>query len=173
MGRAALLSRVGDRSVYEYGRLPFWNPWYCGGDVLWQNPQVALLSPVYLLSLAVSLPLAMKLNIFLHYLLGFVGMHVLLTRAFKLSYLPGVFFLSCLFTLAGGPVFHLAVGHATFLPYFYLPWVLFFFLRALEGGRLSYGVATAAIFAVAVYNGGIQISFMAAWRWPVSRSRRL
>ena len=150
------------RSVYEYGRLPFWNPWYCGGNVLWQNPQVALLSPVYLLSLAMSLPLAMKVNIFLHYLLGFAGMHVLLTRAFKLSYLPGVFFLSCLFTLAGGPVFHLAVGHATFLPYFYLPWMLFFFLRALAGGRLSDGVATAAIFAVAVYNGGIQISFMAA-----------
>src|SRR5437764_9697644 len=88
------------RSVYEYGALPFWNPWYCGGDVLWQNPQVALLSPAYLLSLVVSLPLAMKLNILIHYLVGFLGMHALLTRVFKLSYLPGVLFLSCLFVLA-------------------------------------------------------------------------
>src|SRR5262245_44184975 len=39
------------KSVYEYGVLPFWNPWYCGGNVLWQNPQVALLSPTYLLAL--------------------------------------------------------------------------------------------------------------------------
>jgi len=128
--------------------------------VLWQNPQVALLSPVYLFSLLVSLALAMKLNIVLHYLLGFLGMHVLLTRALNLSYLPGVLFLSCLFTLAGGPAFHLEVGHATFLSYFYLPWVLFFFLRAIEGGTLRNAVAAAAIIALAIYNGGIQISFM-------------
>ena len=149
------------KNVVEYGTLPFWNPWYCGGDVLWQNPQVALLSPAYPLSLVVSLSLAMKLNIVLHYLVGFLGMHVLLTRMFKLSYLPGVLFLSCLFTLAGGQVFHLVVGHATFLPYFYLPWVLFFFLRAIDSGQLRYAVITSAIIALAIYNGGIHISFMA------------
>ena len=22
------------------GQLPFWNPWYCGGTVVWQNPVV-------------------------------------------------------------------------------------------------------------------------------------
>ena len=74
-------------------------------------------------------------------------MHVLLTRIFKLGYLAGVVFLSCLFTLAGGPVFHLEVGHATFLAYFHLPWVLFLFLRAIESGRLRYAVAVAAIIA--------------------------
>ena len=150
------------RSVYEYGRLPFWNPWYCGGNVLWQNPQVALLSPTYLFSLVVSLPMAMKLNIVVHYLAGFMGMHVLLTRGLGLSYLPGVLFLSCLVTLAGGPVFHLAVGHGTFLPYFYLPWALFFYLRALESGGLRYAVAVAGVIALAVLNGGIHIAFMAA-----------
>jgi hypothetical protein len=150
------------RSVYEYGRLPFWNPWYCGGDVLWQNPQVALLSPVYLFSIMVSLPMAMKVNIAVHYIIGFLGMHALLTRGLKLTYLPGVLFLSCLFTLAGGAAFHLAAGHATFLPYFYLPWMLFFFLRAVERGRLRDAVAAAAIIAVAIYNGGIHISFMGA-----------
>ncbi len=44
----------------EYGQLPFWNPWYCGGNVLGQNPQVALLSPVCPLSTVVSLALAMN-----------------------------------------------------------------------------------------------------------------
>src|SRR4051812_24841255 len=150
------------KSVYEYGRLPFWNPWYCGGDVLWQNPQVALLSPTYLFALGTSLPLAMKLNIAVHYLAGFAGMHVLLTRGFKLAYLPGVLFLASLFTLAGGPVFHLAVGHATFLPYFYLPWILFCFLRGIEHRTGRYAVAAAAILALAIYNGGIHITFMTA-----------
>jgi hypothetical protein len=150
------------KSVVEYGRLPVWNPWYCGGNVLWQNPQVPLLSPAYLFATVVPLALAMKLDIVLHYLIGFLGMHVLLTRGFKLAYPPGVFFLACLFTLAGGPVFHLAVGHATFLPYFSLPWVLFFFLRGIARGALRDGVAAAAILAVAIYNGGIHITFMAA-----------
>jgi hypothetical protein len=150
------------RSVYEYGSLPFWNPWYCGGNVLWQNPQVALLSPVYLLSLVVSLPLAMKLNIVLHYLLGFAGMHVLLTRGLKVQFLPAVLFLNCLFTLAGGAVFHLAAGHATFLPYFFLPWLLFLFLCALDTGRLRYAIGTGAVMAIGVYNGGIHVMFMAS-----------
>jgi hypothetical protein len=43
-----------------------------------------------------------------------------------------VIFLAATFTLAGGAAFHLIVGHATFLPYCYLPWMLFFFLSALE-----------------------------------------
>ena len=35
------------KNVVEYGQMPYWNPWYCGGNVMWQNPQIALLSPVY------------------------------------------------------------------------------------------------------------------------------
>jgi hypothetical protein len=63
------------KNVVEYGQMPFWNPWYCGGNVMWQNPQIAVLSPVYPLSMIMSLPLAMKVNIVLHYWIGFIGMH--------------------------------------------------------------------------------------------------
>ena len=68
------------KNVVEYGQLPLWSPWYCGGNVLWQNPRVALLSPVYPLAIVVPLALAMKVNIVLHYWIGFVGMHLLLAR---------------------------------------------------------------------------------------------
>ena len=73
------------KNVVEYGQMPFWNPWYCGGNVMWQNPQVAILSPVYPLTALLSLQLAMKVNIVLHYWIGFLGMHVLLTRAIGVS----------------------------------------------------------------------------------------
>ena len=33
------------KNVVEYGQMPFWNPWYCGGNVMWQNPQIAILQP--------------------------------------------------------------------------------------------------------------------------------
>jgi len=62
------------------------------------------------LLLAVPLAVAIKLNILLHYIVGFVGTHVLFTRSFKLSFAPAVFFLAATFTLAGGPALHLVVG---------------------------------------------------------------
>jgi hypothetical protein len=148
------------KSVVEYGQPPFWNPWYCGGNVLWQNPQVAILSPVYPLTGMMSLPLAMKVNIVLHYWVGFIGMHLLLTRAIGLSFLPLVLYLASMVTLAGAPAQHLAVGHSWILPAFYLPLQLFFFLRALQSGAVRHVLLAAALMALMVYNGGLHIVTM-------------
>jgi hypothetical protein len=150
------------RSLFGYWQLPFWNPWSCGGNVLWQNPQVALLSPVYLLAPALSLPVAIKVNIFAHYFAGLTGMHLLLTRAFGLRFFPLVLFIASVFALAGGETLHVAVGHATFLGYFYLPWQLFFFLLAVETGAYRYALCAAALLALSVYNGGFYIVAMSA-----------
>src|SRR3954469_13601722 len=85
------------KNVVEYGQPPFWNPWYCGGNVLWQNPQVALLSPAYPLALLMSLALAMKVNIVVHYWIGFVGMHLLLRQVAGVRFLPLASYLACVF----------------------------------------------------------------------------
>ena len=150
------------KNLVEYGQLPFWNPWYCGGNVLLQNPQVTLLSPVYPLAAVTSIPLAMKLNIVLHYWIGLAGLHVLLTRIIGLRFLPAVLFLASAFTFAGAPALHLAVGHANFLPAFYLPLLLYFFCLALESGAVRHAVIAGAILALIVFNGGLHIVPMAA-----------
>jgi hypothetical protein len=150
------------RSLYEYGQLPFWNAWSCGGNPLWQNPQAALISPVYVLALAMPLPVAMKLNVLVHYLIGFAGMHVLLVGVFRIAFRPALLMLASLFVLAGGMALHLAVGHVSFLPYFYAPWLLYWFLTALETGALRFAVASAATLAVGLYAGGIHLTFMTA-----------
>jgi hypothetical protein len=85
------------------------------------EPQVPLLSPVFPLATMISLPLAMTINIVLHYWLGLAGMHLLLTSALGLSFAPLVFYLSIVAVMAGAPAMHLAVGHSVFLPCFYLP----------------------------------------------------
>src|SRR6478736_1021033 len=54
------------KNVVEYAQPPFWSPWYCGGNVLWQNPQVALVSPVYALVTIMPLAVAIKIAIVLH-----------------------------------------------------------------------------------------------------------
>ena len=149
------------KNVVEYGQAPFWNPWYCGGNVLWQNPQVGLLSPVYPLALVVPLQLAMKINIVLHYWAGFIGMHVLLTRVVGLTFVPAVVFLATLVTAAGAPAIHVAVGHSVFLPGFYLPAMLYFLFRAFTTGAIKDALLAAAILALMVFNGGVHILPMA------------
>lgn len=149
------------KNVVEYGQAPFWNPWYCGGNVLWQNPQVGLLSPVYPLALIMPLQLAMKLNIVLHYWVGFAGMHLLLTRVIGVAFVPAVVYLATLVTAAGAPAIHLAVGHSVFLPGFYLPAQLYFLFRAFRTGAIRDALIAAAILALMVINGGVHILPMA------------
>ena len=145
------------KSVVEYGQAPFWNPWYCGGNVLWQNPQIALLSPVYPLTAIMPLQLAMKVNIVLHYWIGFAGMHLLLTRVIGVTFLPVVIFLATLVTAAGAPAIHLRVGHSVFLPGFYLPLQLYFFFKAFLTGEWKFIFLASATMALMVFNGGTHI----------------
>jgi hypothetical protein len=145
------------KNIVEYGQMPFWNPWYCGGNVMWQNPQIAILSPVYPLTAIVSLQLAMKINIVLHYWIGFVGMHLLLTRVIGVRFLPIVIYLATVVTASGATAIHLRVGHSVFLPGLYLPLQLFFFFRAYQTGEWKYILLSAATLALMVFNGGTHI----------------
>ena len=145
------------KNVVEYGQPPYWNPWYCGGNVLWQNPQIAILSPVYPLTAIVPLQLAMKINIVLHYWVGFVGMHLLVTRMIGVTFVPAVIYIATLVTASGAPAIHLRVGHSVFLPGFYLPLQLFFFFRALKTGEWKYVFLSASTLALMIFNGGTHI----------------
>jgi hypothetical protein len=149
------------KNLVEYGQMPYWNPWYCGGNVMWQNPQIALLSPVYPLTAVMSLQLAMKVNIVLHYWAGFAGMHLLLTRIIGLTFLPAVIYIATLVTAAGAPAIHLRVGHSVFLPGFYLPFQLYFFFKAFKTGELKYVMLASTTMALMVFNGGTHILPMA------------
>lgn len=143
------------KSIVEYGQLPFWNPWYCGGNVLWQNPQVPLLSPVFPLAMMMSLPLAMTLNIVVHYWVGLIGMHLLLTSALGLSAAPVVFYLSIVAVMAGAPALHVAVGHSVFLPCLYLPLQLFFVVRGMKSGAVRDLILAGALLALMIVNGAM------------------
>src|SRR5262245_59226310 len=127
---------------------------------MWQNPQTPLLSPAYVLTPLAGLPLAMKINIVLHYFVGFVGMHRLLTRVLGLSFPPAILYFASLFTLAGGHAMHVAVGHTVFLPAFYLPLMLYWLIRAVQTGTVAPALAAGMGFALMIYNGGTHILWM-------------
>jgi len=73
------------KSVTEFRQFPLWNPWYCGGSVLFQNPQVPLLSPVYLLAPFTGLLLAVKIKVVLYYGIALLGMILLARMVYGLS----------------------------------------------------------------------------------------
>jgi hypothetical protein len=139
-----------------FGDLPFWNPWYCGGNVLWANPQVSVVSPVYLLSLVMPITLAMKLNVLAHYVAGFLGMHVLLRRVVGVRSPAVVVYLASLFVFAGAITLRVRSGHTVFLPVFLLPWVVYCFWQATAGFPRAL-VAGSAILGFMVLNGGMHV----------------
>ena len=145
------------KNLVEYGQFPLWNPWYCGGNVLWANPQAAFFSPVYPLAAVMSIPLAMKISIVLHYWIGLVGIHLLLARIIGLKFLPAILFLASAFVFSGAPALHLAAGHANFLPSFYLPVFLYFFFLAVRSGAVRHAVLAGAVLALMVWNGGLHV----------------
>ncbi len=128
---------------------------------MWQNPQLPLLSPAFLLATFVPLQLAIKLNIVLHYWLSFMGMHLLSTRVMGLSFLPVVVFLATLFTASGAIALHLFEGHANFLPGLFLPMLLFWVLSALRSGRIRDTLLADGCLALMVWNGGAHVVPMA------------
>ncbi len=136
-----------------YGEWPFWNPWYCGGNVLWQNPQVSLVSPVYLLALMMPLALAMKLNVVGHYLVGCLGMHLLVRRIIGVRSPVVVVYLVSLFVFSGAMALHLEAGHSDFLSVFWLPALVYCFWRAGAGQTRSL-LLGGAILGVSILNGG-------------------
>ncbi len=143
------------KSVIEYHQWPFWNPWYCGGNVLWQNPQVAILTPVYILGVFFPFVIAVKISIVLHYFCGFLGMHFLCTRLLKLKYFPLILYLAAFFVFSGSLALHIKVGHSTFLPFFYLPWIVYHYFKINEKYKYNQAFKAAAWSALAIYNGGI------------------
>ena len=129
--------------------------------MLWQNPQVSLISPVYVLALVMPLALAMKLNVLGHYLVGLLGMHLLIRRIVGVQSPAVVVYLSSLFTFSGGMALHLAAGHSNYLSVFWLPALVYCFFRAAAGHARSLLVG-GTIIGVSVLNGGPHMVPLAA-----------
>jgi hypothetical protein len=144
-----------------FGDLPFWNPWYCGGNVLWANPQASLVSPVYLAALVLPITLAMKINVLAHYVAGCIGMHLVVRRIIGVKGLALVVYLVSLFVFSGAIAMHLAAGHTIYLPVLLLPWLLYGFWQAAEG-RPGGVLLGAAVLGFSILNGGSHVLPLAA-----------
>ena len=142
---------VSRTTVVDYGQLPGWNPYHCGGHVHLANPQTQLLSPLAWPALALGVPLGLKLFLVLHLLAGLAGVWwlgaVLGQRAL------GRAAAAVVFCFGGFFAFHVGGGHSAFLPFLYLPAMLAAFHLGLRDARWL--AAVAGLLALAALEGGV------------------
>ncbi len=145
-------ARVALRAFHQF---PSWNPYHCGGIVLFQEPEAPFPGPVFLLTFF-WLPTAvgMKVWIFAHLLAGTLGARALV--ADEGGGLAEQILGAAVMAACGFFAEHIGGGHLSFTPFLYLPAIVWAFRRALAAppADLRYAVVTAVLLATTVLEGG-------------------
>ena len=142
-------------SIVKFHQFPFWNPFYCGGSPLLANPQSVFLSPFFLFVLLFGTVIGLKLEILAYFFIGLLGMYFL-CRNLGLRQVPSVF-ASVIFMCSSWFAARVAVGHTTFFPFAFLPWVFLLYLKSFS--RLIYAFVAALLLDFAFFAGGVYPAF--------------
>jgi hypothetical protein len=143
---------AGRVAIVRWHEAPLWNPHHCGGVSLWGNPQAQVFSPTYLLlAVPFGTTVGHKLFVLLHAIAGWAGAFVFARRELCLSPLASGL-AATLWCGSGFFAWHGAGGHATFLAFYYGPWLLLWWRRAARDLRWS--AAVAALMVLIVLEGG-------------------
>ncbi len=113
------------------------------------NPQSRFLSPSFLLILLFGTVKGIKLDIFLHLIIGLLGMY-LLARHYKMDKLTAAL-PACVYMLNSMYVLNLTVGMTWFLSVVYLPWAFLCYLKGFEQWKFT---LLSGVFLVLMYFGG-------------------
>ena len=121
-----------------------------GGNILFNHPVVAILTPFFLLQLLFGPVIGLKLQVLVCYFLGFwgsqrlfrtLGMSVAAAVVASVAYFGSVHF-----------ALHFAEGHLPFTHYAFLPWFVHGVIEAAGDRRYLYG-AVAALALMILGNG--------------------
>jgi hypothetical protein len=139
-------------SIVHYGELPLWNPYECGGIPLWDNPEVFVLSPLYLITLPFEdSTRAMQFWYAGHSALGFICMWLFVRSELGLSRLAALA-ASIVWAFLGFHQHHYAGGHTTFVSFLFLPLAFLLWRRAEKDLRFAVGLGL--LFALMIYEAG-------------------
>ncbi len=150
------IAAVPTGSFLNYGQFPFWNPYLAGGNILFHHPEVLVLSPFMFLYLIFGPVVGLKLQVLICYFIGFWGSFKLFQ---KLGISPMGAFLSVV--MFYGSVYfalHFAEGHIPFTHFCFLPWFIYFLLKADESIRnILYAAFSLALM---ILGNGAAVPFL-------------
>ena len=146
-----LLDEVARRTIRDFGELPEWNPYVCGGNVLAANTQAHVWSPWVVFPLWLGPGDGVKVAAMLHAVVGAVGTFAL----FGLLGLRGAgrFLATVVFVCSGFFGHQVAGGHVWAWPFYYLPLVLYFLLRGCWD--LRWASLAGLFWGLMIVEGGV------------------
>src|SRR3990167_557210 len=65
------------KTILSFYQIPLWNPYYCGGNVLLAHPESVWLNPFFIFVLIFGEVIGLKIELFLHLILGMFGVFLL------------------------------------------------------------------------------------------------
>jgi hypothetical protein len=139
------------RTVLDYGEVPLWAPWTCGGLYAMGGPQTRFASPTFVLSLAFGSRRAEPLVLFLFLVLGMEGFFRY--ARLKAGTALGAFVAAPFFALNGFYAVSWGLGWLNFFGFELVPWCLLG-TRLLFRRRLAGIAILAGSFALMLGFGG-------------------
>ncbi len=152
--------------VREYGQLPLWNPWFCGGTPLLARPEATCAGPLFIVPLIFGGFPGIRMLIPIYLAIGLLGGYRLGLHLGMSRLAAGV---TALVFMCSGPFWaHLTVGNTWILPMGWMPWAILFFLKAVHGvtsldsRSRNAAVASGAVLALIWLGGAPYLAVLTA-----------
>jgi len=121
------------RTMVDYGQLPVWDPYTCGGIPGAGNPQTTFLAPDFGLRLLFGTEPGRRLAILLFSILGLEGMFLLARKHDATA--TGAAVGAIIFTMSGRFTHLIDRGWLNMLPFYLFPWIVLAFEKGLKSTR--------------------------------------
>ncbi|MEK6964571.1 MAG: hypothetical protein AABX70_09225, partial [Nanoarchaeota archaeon] len=89
-GAMIIYPLVSKLSLLTYHQIPLWNPYQCGGNLLFAHPHTAVLSPFFLFILLFGVMPGIKISFYAYYILGFIATYYL-AKKFDMGWRSSLF----------------------------------------------------------------------------------
>ncbi len=141
-----LVSRI---SLLTYHQVPLWNPYQCGGNLLFAHPHAALLSPFFLFVLLFNVMPGIKISFFAYYILGFLGSYYL-AKKYGMEWRSALF-VSILYTFTTTLANYMTEGYAHWGAQMLIPALFLFYLKSQD--NIRYVLAASLTLSWIIFSG--------------------
>jgi len=151
---------IASRSWSHYHQFPMWDPYRCGGAALFASPFLSLLTPLSILPLVLPPMLGLHLEIPLYLAIGWTGGYFL-ARVIGRGPI-GALACATLFPASSWFFAHFAVGHFSFMPFVYAPWLVALICLAEPHRIIVVSVLGGVVGALTFLESGDEVAMYCA-----------
>ena len=148
------------RTLHHYHQFPMWDPYRCGGIALFASPFLSLLTPLSTLPLIFPLMLGLHLEVPLYLAIGWAGGYFL-ARVIGRGPI-GALACATLFPASSWFFAHFAVGHFSFMPFVYAPWLVGLIWLARGERIIALSVVAGLVSALTFLESGDEVAMYSA-----------